>query len=341
MLNFECDYNNGCLTEILQALSRSNADLQTGYGNDAYTLSAKERIRAATGCMDADIYFLAGGTQTNMTVISSVLRGYEGVIAAETGHIGTHEAGAIEASGHKVLPLRQTLGKISAEDLETYLKNYYADGNYDHMVFPGMVYISFPTELGTLYTKAELQAIHSVCGSYNIPLYIDGARLGYGLMSRECDISLKEFASLCDIFYIGGTKVGALCGEALVFPRNNAPEHFFTSVKKCGALLAKGRLCGVQFDTLFTDGLYLKAAENAIVTAELLKAALKEKGYRFYLETGTNQQFVIIENSRMAELSKKVKFSFWDRYDENHTVIRFCTSWFTTPESIEELKAVL
>ncbi len=341
MLHFECDYNNGCHPRILKRLCETNDSLQSGYGFDDYTLSAKAKIREACGCPDAEIYFLCGGTQTNAVVISALLRDYEGVVAAQTGHVETHESGAIEYTGHKVLPIPEHLGKISAEDLEAYVSGFYADGNYEHIVFPGMVYLSYPTEYGTLYSREELESIHRICRKYDMPLYIDGARLGYGLASRECDITLQEFAQLCDAFYIGGTKVGALCGEAVVFPRGNAPKHFFSIVKQHGALFAKGRLCGVEFDTLFTDGLYETIGKNAIDTAELLKDVLKEKGYRFFLETSTNQQFVIVSNEQMKQLQEKVVFGFWSAYDENHTVIRFCTSWSTTQKEIDLLREVL
>ena len=341
MLYFECDYNNGCHPDVLKKINETNSIPQSGYGNDVFSESAKAKIRSACACPDADIYFLAGGTQTNSVVISTILQDYEGVIAASTGHIGTHESGAIEYTGHKVLPLPSHDGKIDSSELKAFLSDYYADGNYEHMVFPGMVYISFPTESGTLYSKDELHAIHEVCLSYHIPLYIDGARLGYGLMSRECDLTLPEFAASCDVFYIGGTKVGALCGEAVVFPRNNAPAHFISMVKQHGALLAKGRLCGVQFDALFTDDLYFRISQNAIDTAERLKQILHGKGYRFFLETPTNQQFIIVENTLLDVLSQNVCFGFWEKYDESHTVIRFCTSWATAGEDLDALEMVL
>lgn len=341
MVHFECDYNNGCHKAILENLIKTNDILQSGYGNDIFTESAKEKIRLSTECPDADIYFLAGGTQTNAVVISALLRDYEGVVAADTGHVGVHESGAIEYTGHKVLPLPNHDGKIDAGELDEYVKCYYSDGNYEHMVFPGMVYISFPTELGTIYSKSELEAIYSVCRSHSMPLFIDGARLGYGLESSECDLTLPEFASLCDVFYIGGTKVGALCGEAVVFPRNNAPAHFFSTVKQHGALLAKGRLCAVQFDTLFTDGLYFEISKNAIEKADRLRNILKNAGFEFYLETPTNQQFVIADNAYLEKLSEKVVYNYQERYDAQRTVIRFCTSWSTTDSDMDALEQAL
>ena len=270
-----------------------------------------------------------------------MIRDYEGVIAATTGHVAAHEAGAIEASGHKVLTLPSHDGKLDAAEVEKYLRDFYADANHDHMVFPGMVYISHPTEYGTLYTKGELEALSSVCRRYEIPLFLDGARLGYGLMSKDTNVTLRDVATLCDVFYIGGTKVGALCGEAVVFTRGNAPKHFFTFIKQNGALLAKGRLLGVQFDTLFTDGLYFEISRHAIEMAERLKAIFKEKGYKFFKESPTNQQFFVLTNEKIAELQKLVRFDFWEKLDEEHTVVRFATSWSTTEEDFKELRNIL
>ncbi len=337
MLSFENDYIQGAHPKILENFIKTNLETATGYGNDPYCARAKEKIKAACACPDADIYFIAGGTQTNQLVISSVLAPCEGVVAAESGHVNVHEAGAIEYTGHKVLTLPQHLGKVQADELKALLDRFYGDDNFEHMVFPGMLYISHPTEYGTLYTKAELAAISTVCHNYHLPLFLDGARLGYGLMSRENDLTLPEIAALCDVFYIGGTKVGALCGEAEVFTKKYTPRHFFSQIKQHGALLAKGRLLGIQFDTLFTDDLYFAISRNAIEQAEKLKAVLKEKGYEFYLDSPTNQQFVIVENRKMEELKQKVVFSYIEPYDETHTVIRFCTSWATTDADIEEL----
>lgn len=341
MLAFECDYAEGAHPLILRRLMETNLEQQPGYGADAYCAAAKEKLRTACEAPQADVYFLSGGTQTNQTVISGMLRPYEGVIAAATGHISGHEAGAIEATGHKVLPIPHQDGKLSAQRLKVYLNEFYANESHAHMVFPGMVYISHPTEYGTLYTHKELEDLSAVCREYRLPLFLDGARLGYGLVSPGTDVTLPEIARLCDVFYVGGTKVGALCGEAVVFPRGNAPEHFMTMIKQRGALLAKGRLLGVQFDTLFTDGLYFEISRHAIAMAELLRAALKEKGYRFFIESPTNQIFVIMENERIRELREKVRFEFWERYDENHTVMRFATSWATAPEDVETLIGLL
>ena len=341
MISFESDYIAGAHPKILQRLMETNMECVKGYGFDIYSESAKEKIKKACGRDDVEVEFLVGGTQTNAVVISTMLSDEEGVIAAKTGHINGHEAGAIEYTGHKVLEVPQINGKLQAADVQTLIQDFYGDDNHDHMVFPGMVYISHPTEYGTLYTKDELTALSELCRSYHIPLFMDGARLGYGLMSRDTDVTLQDIAKLCDVFYIGGTKVGALCGEAVVFTNNNRPRHFMTSVKKRGALLAKGRLMGVQFDTLFTDDLYFEISQYAIERAEELKSMFRELGMEFFLESPTNQQFVILENSRMQALQEKVRFGFWEKYDENHTVVRFATSWSTTEEDMTALRQAL
>ena len=341
MLDFVNDYSEGAHEKILQRLLETNMEKLSGYGTDKYCESAKQKIREACKCPEADIYFLVGGTQTNATVIDAMLEQYEGVVSADTGHIGTHEAGAIEASSHKVLGISHENGKITAKAVKQYFADFYADGNHEHMVFPGMVYISHPTEYGTLYSKKELEELAVVCQEYDAPLYLDGARLGYGLVSEENDVTLADIAALCDAFYIGGTKVGALCGEAVVFPKKNAPKHFMTIVKQHGALLAKGRLLGVQFDTLFTDNLYLEISKNAIKTANMLKAALKEKGYTFYIDSPTNQIFLVLEDEKLKQLEEKVAVSFWEKADDNHTIIRLATSWATKEEEIKALIDIL
>ena len=341
MLAFENDYSEGAHPRILQRLLETNLEQASGYGADPYCASAIEKIREACDCPKAQVRFLVGGTQTNQTVIDSVLRSYEGVIAADTGHVSLHEAGAIEFTGHKVIALPQREGKLFAQTVKDYLVKFHGDDSKDHMVFPGMVYISHPTEYGTLYTKDELTALSEVCKEYDIPLYLDGARLGYGLVSPGTDVTLPDIARLCDVFYIGGTKVGALCGEAVVFTKGNMPKQFLTLVKQHGALLAKGRLLGVQFDTLFTDKLYTEISKNAIELAELLRGVLKEKGYQMYLETPTNQIFVVLENEKMRKLQEQVKISFWEALDENRSVVRFATSWATTKEAVEQLAELL
>lgn len=341
MLSFECDYNTGAHPKILARLAETNFEPLPGYGTDKYCESAREKIKAACSLPGAEVHLLVGGTQTNSIVIASLLHPCEGVISAATGHVNVHEGGAIEATGHKVLALPQKEGKLEADTLLAYLEGFYADESNIHMVQPGMVYISQPTEYGTVYAKAELAAIYALCKRYSLPLFIDGARLGYGLESSGSDMTLAELASLCDVFYIGGTKVGALLGEAVVFTKGNTPKFFTTFVKQQGALLAKGRLLGVQFDTLFTDGLYFEISRRAIESAEKMKDIFKRKGYRFFMETPTNQQFILLENEKMKELSEKVRFCFWEKTDESHTAVRFATSWSTSEEDLCELEKIL
>ncbi|HJF84921.1 low specificity L-threonine aldolase [Megamonas hypermegale] len=341
MIYFDSDYLEGAHPAILAKLTETNLEQTPGYGNDKYCENARAKIKAACNCPQAQVYFISGGTQTNATVIDTLLASYQGVIAAQTGHIAAHEAGAVEFCGHKVITLPEHNGKLNAVDVEDYLETFYADESWEHMVIPGAVYISHPTEWGTLYTKQELQKLSEVCHKYDIPLFLDGARLGYGLTSDDTDVTLHDIAQLCDVFYIGGTKVGALLGEAVVITKPNLIPHFFTSIKQHGALLAKGRVLGIQFDVLFTDDLYLKIARNAIDKANKMKEIFKAKQYRFYLETPTNQQFIIMENSKMQELRQKISFSFWAKYDENHTIVRFATSWATTDEAIKELESIL
>jgi threonine aldolase len=337
MYHFESDYLEGAHPLILQRLAETNLEKTTGYGTDPYCESAKAKIRTACRCPGADVWFLTGGTQTNATVIDGLLRQYQGVIAAQTGHVAIHEAGAIEASGHKVLTLPQHSGKINADDLSSYLATFEADGSRDHEVQPGMVYISHPTEYGTLYSKDELEKISAVCRSHSLPLYLDGARLGYGLAAEGTDVTLETIARLCDVFYIGGTKVGALFGEAVVVTKPELLPHFFTLIKQHGALLAKGRLLGIQFDTLFTGNLYYEISKNAVDCAMIMKKSLAEKGYTFFLDSPTNQQFIILENRKMDELAKSVGFSFWEKYDDHHTVIRLASSWATKKEEVLEM----
>lgn len=341
MIYFQCDYEEGCHPAILKRLNETNLEQTVGYSMDPYCASAREKIKKAVGRPDADVHFLVGGTQTNMTVIAAALKPWQGAICADTGHIACHETGAVEATGHKVLALSSEDGKITAVQIEETVKKHYEDGSREHIVQPGMVYISFPTESGTLYSKQELTDIYAVCKAHDMPLFIDGARLGYGLQSPACDVTLPELANLCDVFYIGGTKAGLLCGEAVVFTGKCMPKHFLTRVKQHGALLAKGRLLGVQFDALFTDDLYLAIGKNAIETAAVLKEGLKKKGYQFFIDSPTNQQFVVLENSRMEELKKDVQFGFWEKADDSHTVVRFATSWATRMEDVQKLLSLL
>ena len=341
MLHFENDYNKGAHPALLEALVQTNLEGLSGYGRDKYTVSAIEKIRQATKCPHAQVTFLSGGTQTNQVVIDALLQSYQGVIAAETGHIASHEAGAIEFSGHKVLALPHKEGKLEPALVRQFIEDFYADGNHEHMVFPGMVYISHPTEYGTLYSKSELEQLAQICRQFEIPLFLDGARLGYGL-AADTDLDLATIAELTDVFYIGGTKMGALIGEAVVFTKNNQPKHFVPIVKQHGALLAKGRLVGVQFDRLFTDNLYLELGRHGIEMARQLRAILEEKGYPFYLQSPTNQQFIILENDQLEKLSQAgLAYSFWEKYDENRTVIRLATSWSTSQEDLDELKKIL
>ena len=341
MLHFENDYNKGTHPALLEALVQTNLEGLSGYGTDKYTVSAIEKIRQATKCPHAQVTFLSGGTQTNQVVIDALLQSYQGVIAAETGHISSHEAGAIEFSGHKVLTLPHQEGKLEPGLVRQYIEDFYVDGNHEHMVFPGMVYISHPTEYGTLYSKSELEQLAQICRQFEIPLFLDGARLGYGL-AADTDLDLATIAELTDVFYIGGTKMGALIGEAVVFTKNNQPKHFVPIVKQHGALLAKGRLVGVQFDRLFTDNLYLELGRHGIEMARQLRAILEEKGYPFYLQSPTNQQFIILENDQLEKLSQAgLLYSFWEKYDENRTVIRLATSWSTSQEDLNELKKIL
>lgn len=341
MLHFDCDYMEGAHPEVMRRLVETNLEQTPGYGYDPYTARACELIRRECGAPDAEVHLLVGGTQTNATVIDGVLRRHEGVLAAESGHINVHEAGAIEAAGHKVLVLPQHDGKVRAEEVEHYIDTFYRDETCDHMVFPGMLYVSHPTEFGTLYSLQEMEALHDVCHRHHIPLYLDGARLSYALAAEENTLSLRDIARLCDIFYIGGTKTGTLFGEAVVVTRPELLPHFFTLVKQHGALLAKGRLLGIQFETLFTDGLYLRIARQAITTARRLKAALLARGYRMAIDSPTNQQFFILPNDEIDRLSQFATFELWGPRGERESTVRFVTSWATREQQIDQLIARL
>lgn len=341
MLYFANDYSQGAHQAVLQHLLETNLKGEPGYGVDQFSESTRSKIRQACECPEADVQFIAGGTQTNQIVIDAMLASYQGVISATAGHINIHEAGAVEYTGHKVIALEEDDGKIVPARLTQYLEDFYADDNCEQMVQPGMVYVTYPTETGTLYSKAELTAIAEICQQYNLVLYLDGARLGYGLASPAADLTLSEIAQLCDVFYIGGTKVGALCGEAVVFTKHNQPAHFSNTIKQHGALLAKGRLLGVQFDALFTDGLYLKISQSAIELAMRLKQGLQEKGYQFFVDSPTNQQFIILPNERLEALKQEISYSFWEKYSADQTVIRLVTSWATTKADVEQLLEIL
>ena len=346
MISFECDYNNGAHPKVLENLVKYNSAKPTPYGFDEFSENAKNRIREVIGMPDSQIFFLTGGTQANATTIDSMLLQYEGVICVETGHINVHEAGAVEFTEHKITTLPGEQGKMNAQTLDKYLDDFMHDGNNAHAVYPGLVYITFPTELGTLYSAKELDDIYQVCKRYDIPLYIDGARLGYGLLAEGNDITLPYLARHCDVFYIGGTKIGALCGEAVVFTNRKAHKHFFSIQKQHGAVIAKGALIGLQFDALFTpqqDGelLYYSLSRNAIKTAMRMKDIFTRKGFEFLVDSPTNQQFVIIKNELAELLSKKVAFTHFGQTDHYHTICRFVTSWATTEEEIDELEKII
>jgi threonine aldolase len=340
-LYFSSDYMEGAHPQIMQRLLETNLEHSTGYGWDTYSEAARDKVRAACKAPEADVFFLVGGTQTNEVMISALLRPYQGVIAADTGHINGHEAGAIEHGGHKVMTLPGKDGKLSAEAIRGCLESFQKDENRDHVVMPGMVYLSLPTESGTLYSKAELTEISKICHSYGVYLYVDGARLAYALACPENDVTLPDLAELCDAFYIGGTKCGALFGEAVVIPQHDLIPHLFTIIKQHGALMAKGRINGIQFDTLFTDGLYGRIGKVAIDAAARIRAALTEKGYEFAFPSPTNQIFIRLEDSRAAELSQHVVMGFWEKPDDTHTVMRIATSWATTDEDVDKLIALL
>lgn len=340
MISFVNDYCEGAHPEILKKLSEINLEKQTGYMGSDFCKSAEEKIRTALACPQAQVFFLTGGTQTNLIAIDTLLKPYEGVVAAETGHVETHESGAIEFTGHKVITIPSHNGKIDADELSAYVKKYYGDESMEHIVTPGMVYISQPTELGTLYTKEELAAIREVCRRYDMPLYMDGARLAEALAADET-LTLPDYAALTDAFYIGGTKCGTLFGEALVFTKGNMPERFLSRVKQHGALLAKGWIVGVQFDVLFTGGLYVEGGKNAVEKAEVIKKALSEKGYEFYVDSPTNQIFVIMDKEKAEALSEKVNYTLWEDIGGSRVVIRFVTSWATTGEDVRKLTEVL
>ena len=341
MLQFQCDYNEGAHPKVMQRLMETNMEQTVGYGEDHYCESARRRIQEACGNPNLQVHFLVGGTQTNTTVIAHLLRPHQGVIAAESGHISVHETGAIEHTGHKVLALPAEMGKISAQQVENLVLEHRADSSFEHTVQPGMVYISFPTEFGTLYSKAELEALHDACKKYDLPLFIDGARLGYGLTSPACDVTLADIARLADVFYIGGTKVGALFGEAVVSKSHKLMRDFRYSIKQHGGMLAKGRLLGLQFEALFTDNLYFDIASHAVTQALRIKEALIQLGIPFLMESHTNQQFPILRNDIVECLSKDFLFTPWQRVSDTHTAIRICTSWGTTAENVDSLLAAL
>lgn len=341
MIYFDSDYMAGAHPAILERLQQTNLERTVGYGADEYTSRAADRIREACRCSQAEVYFLVGGTQTNATVIDGLLARHQGVLAPESGHINVHEAGAIEAAGHKVLVLPSHQGKVTAAQVKDYVDTFYQDDTYPHMVAPGMLYISFPTEYGTMYSLQELEELSGVCRQAGIPLYADGARLAYALAAPGNDVTLPDLARLCDVFYIGGTKAGTLFGEAVVVTRPGLLKHFFSLVKQHGALLAKGRLLGLQFDTLFTDGLYQQIGAHAVGLALKIRQAFEQAGYPAVVDSVTNQQFFCLPNGLVDRLRESVSFEYWGPRGEQESVIRIVTSWSTTQEEVNQLVKML
>ena len=336
---FTCDYTEGCHPAILEALQRTNLEQTPGYGTDSHCARAAALIREACAAPESAVHFLAGGTQTNLTVIAALLRPYQGVLCADSGHINVHETGAVEATGHKVLPLPGQQGKITAEQIRAALRAHQEDASAEHTVQPGMVYLSHPTEYGTLYTKSELSEIALVCDQYGLPLFVDGARLGYGLAADGTDVTLADLARLADVFYIGGTKVGALFGEAVVITKPELKADFRYLIKRHGGMLAKGWLLGIQFECLMADGLYLRMGRHAVDLAMDLRRAFEEKGFPLRYDSPTNQQYPILPDEALARLSERYAFSFWEKVDEGHSAVRVCTSWHTSRAQVDALIA--
>ena len=341
MFYFNNDYSEGCHEKVLEALIATNMVQTLGYGEDAYCAAAAEKIKKICGREDVAVHFLVGGTQTNLTVIDAALRSHQGALCAVSGHIHVHETGAVEATGHKVLALPSEDGKITAQQVEHYVLAHRADGAFEHMVQPKLVYISNPSELGTLYTLQELEALSETCRRLGLYLFMDGARLGYGLMSRGNDVTMEDIARLCDVFYIGGTKVGALFGEAVVIGNPVLAEDFRYLIKQHGGMLAKGRLLGVQFDALMTDNLYFEIAAHAVKLADQLRDTLDELGYSYLVPGVTNQVFPILPDALLEELAKEFVFCEQERVDGTHRAVRFCTSWATKQEAMDALCAAL
>lgn len=339
MICFNSDYTEGCHPAIIEKLAETNMEQTTGYGMDDYCVRAAEKIKEVCEVPNADVHFLVGGTQTNVTVISAALRHYQGVITATSGHINVHETGALEACGHKCLAIESADGKLTAEQVAQFTDAHFADANAEHTVQPKMVYISNPTEVGTIYSRAELESLYKVCNKRGLYLFMDGARLGYGLASRENDLTFADIAEFTDIFYIGGTKVGALFGEAVVITNDELKKDFRYNIKQHGGMLAKGRLLGIQFLTLFEENRYMEISENAVRLAERMKSELAAMGVSFLVDSPTNQQFPILPDTVLAELEKKYVYEYQKRIDENHSAVRFCTSWATKEENVEALLA--
>jgi len=339
MIDFRCDYSEGAHPKVLEKLIQTNLEQTASYGEDPYCLKAAQLIREKCMRQDVAVHFLVGGTQTNLTVISAALRPHQGVIAADTGHINVHESGAIEATGHKVLALPSVDGKLTALQIQAAYDDHFNDEAQEHMVQPKLVYISNSTEIGSIYTRAELTSISETCRKNNLILYVDGARLGYALCSEDNDLDLPTLAQLCDVFYIGGTKIGALFGEALVICNQKLKEDFRYIIKQKGGMLAKGRLLGLQFMALFEDDLYFDMAQHANKMAMLIKKACINKGYGFLTPSNTNQQFPIMPNEVLKKLQENYAYSFWQKIDDNHSAVRFCTSWATEVNAVQNLIA--
>ena len=337
MYQFQCDYNQGAHPRIMERLLETNLEQTVGYGEDHYCAAAREAIRTAIGRTDVDVHFLVGGTQANATVISSILRPYQGVLCASTGHINVHETGAIEHGGHKVLAVNAKDGLLEAEQIRKAMELHYAEDGPEHTVQPGMVYISFSSELGTVYTLQQLREISSACREYGLPLFVDGARMGYGLASEGCDVTLQDIAELADVFYLGGTKQGALFGEAVVIVNDALKKDFRYFIKQNGGMLAKGRLLGLQFLTLFEDGLYFRISQHAVRQALRIRDAFESKGFEMLVHSPSNQQFPILDNDTMSRLAENFLFSVWQKIDESHTAVRFCTSWATDEKAVDSL----
>ncbi len=341
MIYFQCDYTEGAHPEIMKRLNETNLEQTPGYSTDYHCDAARQLIRKSCNAPEASVEFLVGGTQTNALVIAATLRPHQGVIACDSGHINVHESGAIESYGHKVITVPSKEGKLNAKQVEEVIVNHFEDPNAEHMVQPGMVYISFPTEEGTIYSKDELEDISQVCKRHSVPLFVDGARMGYGLMAEGNDLTLQDFARLTDVFYIGGTKVGALFGEAVVITNENIKKDFRYLIKQHGGMLAKGRLLGIQFETLFqptkTGILYTDISKHAITQAMRIKKAFADKGFEFCPESYTNQQFPVMKKAEIDELAKKYAFEIFAKLGEDSYQVRFCTSWATVEKNVDEL----
>lgn len=337
MIRFEMDYARGAYEPILERMMETNLEQTAGYGKDPHCENAKELIKKACKKDDIDVHFMVGGTQANTTVIASILRPYQGVLSADTGHINVHETGAIESTGHKVLALPSVDGKITGEQVREACNLHINDSAKEHCIQPGMVYISQSTEVGTIYTKQELLELRKACDEFQIPLFVDGARLGYGMAAAKSDVGLEDLAEITDIFYIGGTKQGALFGEAVVIANMKYAKDFRYMMKQRGGLLAKGRLLGLQFEVLFEDGAYYKLANQAVRLAEQIGEGFKAKGYEMFVDSPTNQQFPILPNTEIERLKEKFGFSFWEKVDEERSAVRFCTCWATTQEQVDAL----